>query len=172
MASLSPVIYVPLDSSLLGRVYDMYALTEKGKQQGIKLTMDKDRGLIIMEATSQSAVPLLQRYKDAITLLSFGAPFQAAEKVIGDESVVLQIDLEDPILPSGDIKRILSRLIGKKGSVKQRIEASTNTSIFIKEAKVVIVGSFEAVEKAREAIRRIASGQPIPAVYKYLANLK
>lgn len=172
MASLSPVIYVPLDSALLGRVYDMYALTERGKQQGIKITLDKDRGLIIMEAVNQSAVPLLQRYKDAVTLLSFGAPFLAAEKVIDDESVVLQIDLEDPIRPGDDVKRVLSRLIGKKGSVKQRIESATNTSLFIKEPKVVVVGSFEAVERAREAIRRIASGQPIPTVYKYLASLK
>jgi len=166
------VIYVPLDSTLLSRVYEMYALTEKGKGQGVKLTMDKDRGLIIMEASSQAAVPLLQRYRDAITLLAFGAPFQVAEKVIGDDSVVLQIDLEDPILPSGNLRRVLSRLIGKKGSVKQRIEAATNTSIFIKEPKVVVVGSFEGVERAREAIRRVATGQPIPSVYKYLASLK
>jgi len=172
MASHSPVIYVPLDSSLLGRVYDMYALTEKGKTQGIKLTMDKGRGLIIMEAENQATVPLLQRYRDAVTLLTFGAPFPVAEKIIGDESVVLQIDLEDPILPSGNIKRILSRLIGKKGSVKQRIEAATNTQIFIKESRVVVLGSFEGVDRAREAIRRIATGQPIPVVYKYLASLK
>jgi len=36
----------------------------------------------------------------------------------------------------------------------------------------VVVGSFEGVERAREAIRRVATGQPIPSVYKYLASLK
>ena len=165
-------MYVPLDSSLLSRIYDLYALTEKGKQQGLKVTLDKERGLAILEAETQAAVPLLQRYKDAMSLLSFGAPMQLAEKVLGDESVLLQMDLEDPIQPTSNLKRTFARLIGKNGSVKQRIESATNTSIFIKEPKVLVLGSFESVEKAREAITRIVKGQPIPAVYRYLASLK
>ena len=66
------------------------------------------------------------------------------------------------------LKRIKSRIIGTGGRSKKRIEKMTLTHISVYGKTVSIIGKYDNVEVAREAIEKLISGSPHSNVYKLI----
>jgi len=61
-----------------------------------------------------------------------------------------------------------ARVIGTGGTVKNKIQKYTNTKISIFGRTISIIGKWEDVEKARNAIEMLLSGSKHNTVYKFL----
>lgn len=66
------------------------------------------------------------------------------------------------------MKRLLSRVIGKGGFAKKKIEELTGCSISVYGKTVSIIGTWEETEKAKNAIEGILGGAPHSHVYSNL----
>lgn len=69
-----------------------------------------------------------------------------------------------------NLRRVLGRIIGEKGKAKRIIEETTETNISIYRNYVAIIGTFEGIYLADEAIKMLALGKPHKVVYEYLFN--
>jgi ribosomal RNA assembly protein len=68
--------------------------------------------------------------------------------------------------------RIRARLIGRKGIVRKNIERYTKCKIAIYGKTVSIIGPFDKIPIAREAIEMLISGKKHSTMYKYLERLR
>ncbi|MFQ5647631.1 MAG: pre-rRNA-processing protein PNO1 [Candidatus Aenigmatarchaeota archaeon] len=66
------------------------------------------------------------------------------------------------------IKRLMGRVIGRKGVSRRIIEQSTGTHISVYGKTVSIIGEWEGVEKAREAVEALLAGRKHGGVYRRL----
>ena len=71
-----------------------------------------------------------------------------------------------------NLRRVLGRIIGEKGKTKRIIEETTETYLSIYRNYVAIIGSFDGIFLADEAIKMLALGKPHKVVYEYLYNAR
>jgi len=65
-------------------------------------------------------------------------------------------------------KRIKSRVIGEKGSARENIERLTNTNICVYGKTISVIGKYDDVDNAREAIDKMFKGFSHASVYAFL----
>jgi ribosomal RNA assembly protein len=83
-----------------------------------------------------------------------------------DEDRTLSINY----LPKNEkiLKRLRSRLIGTKGKCRRNLELLTKTKISIYGRTIGIIGTYDNVELAEDAISKLIEGSPHSHVYAYL----
>lgn len=69
-----------------------------------------------------------------------------------------------------ELKRILGRIIGERGKTRRVIEETAEVYLSIYRHYVAIIGTFEGILLAEEAIKMLIEGAPHKAVYSYLFN--
>lgn len=67
-------------------------------------------------------------------------------------------------------KRLLSRVIGRRGSARKTLEELTGCCISIYSRTVCLIGKWEDVEKGARAIGEILEGRPHSHVYRNLVK--
>lgn len=82
---------------------------------------------------------------------------------------IQKIDLKEY---GGDLHRIKGRVIGSGGKTKKKIERITKTNIMITKRQAIVIGAYNGLQLAVEAIERIASGQRRQYIYRWLHNEK
>lgn len=95
-----------------------------------------------------------------------------AYKLFSEDTFLDIVDLDASFYrKANQIERAKSRIIGEGGSAKKKIEELTGTFINVSSKnQVAIIGSFEDLKLAKEAILRLLEGAPHTSVYKYLEN--
>ena len=95
-----------------------------------------------------------------------------AYKLFSDEVFLDIVDLDASFYrKDNQIERAKSRIIGEAGSAKKKLEELTGTFRNVSSKnQVAIIGTFEELKLAKEAILRILEGAPHTSVYKYLEN--
>jgi len=68
------------------------------------------------------------------------------------------------------MKRIFSRVIGREGKCRRKIEIRTKTHICVYGKTVSIIGNWRDVEKAEEVVELIIRGKPHSYAYKRLED--
>lgn len=78
--------------------------------------------------------------------------------------------LEIIALPKNEkeLRRIKARIIGVEGKCWRNIERLTDTRISVYGKTVAIIGTYENVEKARQAIEKLIEGFTHASVYAFL----
>lgn len=95
-----------------------------------------------------------------------------AEKLVDDEYLFEIIDLERVVgKSSGQIHRVKSRLIGEAGKTWKSIEAMAEVHLQVFGNTVSLIGKYEEMRVAREAINMLLSGKNHSGVYKYLQKM-
>jgi len=90
-----------------------------------------------------------------------------AFELLDDENTISIISL--PKNPATLI-RVRARLIGTNGKCRHNIEIMTRTKISIYGKTASIIGKYEDVELAENAIKKLIMGIPHKNVYQYLEN--
>ncbi len=171
MSSLDTFIRIPKErvGILIGPEGKTKEYIEEKLQ--VKLEIDStDGGITIILSQKATDPSLLLKAKDVVTAIGRGFAPEIASRLIRNEDEIF--DLVDLRLTFGrsdsDIKRIKGRLIGAEGKTRRLIEELTEANVTIYGHTVGIIGTFEEVDAARNAVQMIIEGCEHKTMYRYL----
>lgn len=107
--------------------------------------------------------------KEIIKAIGRGFSPEKAFKLLDDEFRLIIISLGQET--DKRMRRMFSRIIGRNGRCKRKIEMRTNTDICIYGKTVSVIGDWRNVEKASEMIDLLLRGKPHSYVYKRLEEM-
>ncbi|MEM3522374.1 MAG: KH domain-containing protein, partial [Candidatus Bathyarchaeia archaeon] len=134
------------------------------------IDVDSESGLITITQKNEESNPLaFLRAKEIIMAIGRGFSPEKAFSLFNENTILEVIDLRDALGKSDkDIARIKSRVIGEGGKTRKIIEESTGTNICVYGHTIALLGEFEGLSIAREAIEMLIRGKQHSTVYKFL----
>jgi len=109
----------------------------------------------------------LHRAELIVQAIGRGFPPKKAMLLLGDNIILSVLKLRDIVGKSEKtISQKKSRVIGRQGETRNRIEKETGTSISIYGTTISIIGKFEETDNAEEIIMRIIDGANIPTAFE------
>jgi len=134
------------------------------------LTIDSDTGSVIIEpATPETTVLELMKARDIVRAIGYGFSPERAFRLLDEDQVLIVIDLKQYV---GDkinhLQRVLGRIIGEGGKTRRILEEMTGTDISIYDTYVAIIGDYESVEIAKNAVMMLIEGRKHSTVYRYV----
>jgi ribosomal RNA assembly protein len=106
--------------------------------------------------------------KDVVLAIGRGFSPEVAFGLFREEHVLEIIPLMEMISSDKELARAKGRLIGTKGKTRAVIEGITHTSISVYGKSVAIIGKYDEVQTAKEAVVMLARGTRHSSVYKFL----
>jgi len=137
------------------------------EELGVKLEIDSGSGEVTIKAPSQNADLLI---KAAAVVKAIGRGFSPENALLlkNDDYAISIIDLSKYAPTKNALVRIRGRIIGRKGKARLLIEELTGTKISVYGKTVTIIGPWDKVGIAEEAIRRLAEGARHATVFDWL----
>ncbi|MCS7118888.1 MAG: KH domain-containing protein [Archaeoglobaceae archaeon] len=134
-------------------------------EEKCKCKLDFGKGVVLVEFEDNLD---FIRAKNVILAIARGFGSEIAMKLLEDENLVFEsIDLSQ-LVPEGSMRRILGRIIGKNGKMKRQMEYTLNVYISIYDKYISIIGEFENLSIAREAINMLIEGSQHSTVLKFI----
>jgi ribosomal RNA assembly protein len=124
--------------------------------------------IVLSEKAEDPSV--LFKAKDTVTAIGRGfSPEHAFRLLRNDDNIFDLIDLRLLFGRSeSDIKRVKGRIIGANGKTRRLIEELTDASVVVYGHTIGLIGTFERVDVARNAVQMLIDGSQHHTVYKYL----
>ena len=143
-----------------------------GKKGSVKTEIEKKTGTVIsiddgIEIEGEALD--LMKAKEIIRAIGRGFSPEKAFKLLDEEFRLVVISLGQET--DKRMRRMFSRIIGRNGMCKRKIEMRTNTDICIYGKTVSVIGNWEDVGKASEMIDLLLQGKPHSYVYKRLEEI-
>jgi len=138
--------------------------TVKKLETSIKIKLSFQENAVIIEG---EGVELFQA-KNIVKAIARGFSPEKAFRLLNEEESLEIIKLEG--FTDKKIKVIKARLIGTKGKTRKLIENFSGCSVSIYGKTVCIIGNFEQMNIAREAIKMIIRGSKHSKVYGFLQD--
>lgn len=130
----------------------------------------EDGGITIILCEGASDPSVLLKAKDIVQAIGRGFIPDVAFRLIRNEDEIF--DLVDLRLTFGrsesDISRVKGRIIGTNGKTRKLIEELSEANVVVYGHTIGLLGSFEQVDTARNAVQMIIEGCMHHTVYKYL----
>jgi ribosomal RNA assembly protein len=170
MAGLDTFIRIPKErvGILVGPEGTIKAYIEK--KLNVKLNIDSEGSISIVLLEDAPDPSMLLKAKDVVNAIGRGFSPETAFRLIRNEDDIF--DMVDLRLIFGrsesDMKRIKGRIIGTEGKTRRLIEELSEADVVVYGHTVGIIGSFEQVDIARNAVQMIIEGCQHHSVYKYL----
>jgi ribosomal RNA assembly protein len=136
----------------------------------VKLDVDSEGSVTLTLSEKATDPSLLLKAKDVVTAIGRGfAPEVAFRLIRNEEEIFDLIDLRVIFGRSeSDIKRIKGRIIGAEGKTRKLIEELSEADVVVYGHTVGLIGSFEQVDTAHNAVQMIIEGCQHHTVYNYL----
>lgn len=140
----------------------------------VRLNVSSDSGTIEVTPSDENDDPsTILRARDVVTAVGRGFSPERAMALIDDNIVLDVIDLRDLFGKSeSDINRIKGRVIGSEGKMRRLLEEMTDARVSVYGSTISMIGEFEAVSAARQAIEMLIKGKQHSSVYKFLRRTK
>ncbi len=148
--------------------------TEIEKAFKAKLNVDSESGTINVFPSDDNDDPsTILRAKDVVTAIGRGFSPERAMALTDDDMVLDIIDLREVFGKNeSDINRIKGRVIGSEGKMRRLLEEMTEAKVSVYGSTISMIGDFEAVSAARQAIDMLIKGKQHSSVYKFLRRIK
>jgi ribosomal RNA assembly protein len=137
----------------------------------VELQIESEAGGVNILLNEKAQDPtILFRAKDVVTAIGRGfSPEQAFRLIRNEDALFDFIDLRTIFDRSeSDIRRVKSRIIGMNGKTRRTIEDLTEADVVVYGHTVGLIGTFEQVDAARNAVQMIIQGSQHHTVYSYL----
>jgi len=111
----------------------------------------------------------LYKAKMAVKAIARGFSPERIEKLYEEDSIIDVIDLGN--MKENRLKIIKSRIIGTRGKTRKKIEEASEAIISVYGKTIALIGTYEQIQIAKEAINMIISGLGHKTVYIYLEKV-
>ena len=141
---------------------------------GVTIEVDSEYGDTIISACSKP-VEEMEPFKAVEIVSAIGKGFspERAYRLLGEEEVLQLIDLRDYAGKSpNSLSRIKGRIIGEAGKSRKTIEDLSGSYISVYGHTVAIIGTFEEIKLATEAVTMLSKGRSHANVYNMLQEAK
>lgn len=163
-------IKVPLEraGALIGDKGGTKVELEKGT--GTTITVDGVSGDVTIESRAGNVDPSgVLKARDIVNAIGRGFSPQRAFRLFTDGQLIEIIDLKHALGDSRNaIQRIKGRIIGENGKTRRIIEGLTGTAVSVYGHTVAIIGEYDEILVAKEAIAMLVKGAMHGSVYRYL----
>ena len=114
----------------------------------------------------------LELYRAKLIAKAIGRGFspERAFRLFDEEQLLDIIELKE--FSEKRAATIKSRIIGRKGRAREEIENATGAAVSVYGKTVSLIGKWEEVNQAKEAILMILQGSRHASVYKYLEKIR
>ena len=107
--------------------------------------------------------------RDFVRAIAYGFSPEKAMRIIDEDAVLAVIDLHQYVGDAPNhLQRVKGRIIGEKGKARRSIEEMTGTNISVYDHYVAIIGDYESVQVAKEAIEMLIQGRQHSTVYRFI----
>lgn len=136
-------------------------LSELGE---VKASVDDDQNLVIEGDGGKEWIA-----EQVVKALALGFEAKHAFKLFKDDYFLEVINLENAIGHSEKkLARVKARIIGTEGRVKKNLEGLTGAFLSVDGNNISILGKFEELKLAKDAVNKIIDGKEISTVYAFL----
>jgi ribosomal RNA assembly protein len=113
------------------------------------------------------------RARDVVLAIGRGFSPERALTLVDDDIVLDIIDLRETFGKNErEIARLKGRVIGSEGKIRRLIEEMTDAKVSVYGHTISMLGDYETVTAAREAIELLLKGKQHSTVYKLLRKIK
>jgi ribosomal RNA assembly protein len=133
-----------------------------------------------LEARTKTKITVgedVQIYGDSLNVIKAKEIVKAIGRGFSPEKAFLLLDEDYQLYiislereTGNTIKRVMARVIGKKGSARKRIEEQTGAWVSVYGKMVSIIGRAGELDSARHAVESLLSGRSHAYVYSRLRN--
>ncbi len=136
----------------------------------VELTIDSDSGSVDIGLKPDSADPSSAlRAKDMVLAIGRGFSPPRAFSLFNEDYTFDIVDLHDYFGKNeSEIRRVDGRVIGKEGKSRRNLEELTGTLISVSGHTISIIGTYESVSMAKDALEKLIEGRTHGTVYKFL----
>lgn len=137
---------------------------------GVDVKIDSESGEVIISSQPEISDPFLViKARDFVHAVGRGFNPQVAFVLLNEEMYLEIVNLKLVIGTNPNrLMRFRGRLIGREGRTRKVIEETTGTKIAIFGNTVGIIGPFERIRVARDAIYMLLEGAKHGTVYAFL----
>ncbi|SRR6266567_1231999 len=136
----------------------------------VELTVDSESGNVGIGLRTDAPDPSSAlRAKDLVQAIGRGFSPDRAFSLLNEDFTLGIIDLHDFFGKNeSEIRRVDGRIIGREGKTRRIVEQLTGTQISVSGRTVGIIGTYESVSTAKDALEKLISGRQHGTVYKFL----
>ncbi len=136
----------------------------------VDLKIDSDSGSVDIGVKPGSPDPSFAlRAKDMVLAIGRGFSPPRAFSLFNEDYTFDMIDLHDYFGKNeAEIRRVDGRIIGREGKTRRIIEQLTGTLVSVSGHTISIIGTFESVSMAKDALEKLIKGRQHGTVYKFL----
>ncbi|MCS7110101.1 MAG: KH domain-containing protein [Candidatus Caldarchaeum sp.] len=145
--------------------------SEIERSLGVVLDIDSREGTVVInlaKPVSEGGDPTaLFKARDIVTAVGRGFPPEKALKLARDGYSLSVVELTDYVGNNvSHLTRVKARIIGSQGKTRKIIEEACHVDVSVYGDTVSIIGEYEDVRAAEEAVMTLVKGAPHGAVYR------
>ncbi|RLE82826.1 MAG: RNA-processing protein [Thermoprotei archaeon] len=174
VAEEKPILIVNIDPSRVGVLVGARGEIKRKLENAfrVKLKINSSKGEVLVYAVDKISPLNLLKLRNIIQAIGYGFSPEKAFLLANEDYMLDVIDLKEKAKHRADMKRIKARIIGEDGRARRNLEELTEAHISVGDRYIAILGTYEQVRLARQAIEMLIKGRMHATVYKYIKREK
>lgn len=137
---------------------------------GVKITVESDSGGVEIKVNQdQPDVSVMFTVKNIVKAIGRGFSPKKALMLQDEDNDIMVIDLEEYVGTSKNAQnRVRGRIIGKEGKSRELLEELTECQVSVYGGTVALIGPYEMLQMAKEAVEMLLNGSFHKTVWNHL----